>query len=125
MGKLMFGFIVVLLIIVSGVYYYHSKKPPEMTLVITNNTDSIVEKIVFTPSGGESYSETCNIIQGASYTATLAQTEYYDIALIDTKEHCYRKAGCRWITGSATLTITNKDFVPQGAWDTLKKTLGL
>jgi hypothetical protein len=127
----MFGFLGFLLISVSLVSC--TKKTPEeripiekrMTLDIINNTGGIIEKVVFSPSKGEAYSQTCSITKGGSYTATLAQAEYYDIILVDTKGHNYGKTGCRWINGSETLTITDKDFVPQGLWDTLKKTLGL
>jgi hypothetical protein len=96
-----------------------------MTLTIINNTEGIIEKVVFSPSVGEPFVQTCSISKGGSFTATLAKSEYYDILLIDTKGHEYGKSGCRWISGSETLSITDKDFTSKGLWDTIKKTLGL
>jgi hypothetical protein len=114
-----------------------------MTITITNNTGGTIEKIFFTPSekkpytegiiegfiekflGEKPYSETCNIIKGDSYTTTLDKSGYYDIVLVDTNGHYYGKTGCRWISGSETLVITDKDFISQGFWDTFKKVVGL
>jgi hypothetical protein len=128
--KVIFGFCS-LLFVVSMVSC--SKTPPEesippekkMTLTITNDTGAVIEKAVFKPANGEAYTQACNIPKSSSYTATLEKYDYYDIVLIDNKGHFYGKEGLRWIDGESDLTITKKDFVSQGLWDTVKKTIGL
>jgi hypothetical protein len=80
---------------------------------LVNSTKGIIEKVVFHPSERDSYNQTCSIIPGGSYTTTVAKTESYDIVLIDTKGHHYGKLGCRWISDSETLSITDKNFVSQ------------
>jgi hypothetical protein len=106
-------------------------KPPEtrikeeMSLTIKNDTEAVIEKVVFKPSGGDAYTQTCELPKGGSYTTTVEKYDYYDIALIDNKGHFYGKEGLRWIEGESNLTITKKDFVSQGLWDTIKKVIGL
>jgi hypothetical protein len=110
-----------------------SKKPPEesippekrMTLTIINDTGAVIDNVVFKPSGGDAYTQTCELPKGGSYTATLQKYDYYDIVLTDTKKHHYGKEGLRWIEGESNLTITEKDYVSQGLWDTIKKVIGL
>jgi hypothetical protein len=131
--KALFGGFCVFMVIVSASMVSCKGKAPEekipvekkMTLTIVNNTKAVIEKVVFQPSGGEPFTQSCSIQKGGSYTADLKKYDSYSIVLVDTKGHQYGKEGCRWVDGSAELSITDKDFVSQGLWDTLKKTLGL
>jgi len=99
--------------------------PGTMDLSIKNDTGEVVEKAVIKPSGADAYMQTARMEKGGSYTVFLPKSDSYAIILIDSKGHHYGKENIQWAEGAAELQVTKKDFISQGLWDSIKKTIGL
>jgi hypothetical protein len=93
-------------------------------LTITNETGTSIEEIIIEQAGKDMDKVErihCVIPKSGSTTIKIEKNVSYDILLVDTKKHQYGKKNLIWSDKSDSLTITKKDFVSQGAWDTFKK----
>jgi len=98
--------------------------PCEVTLV--NKTGAAVNQVIINESG--SAAEKIYIMaigKNSSGELKLKNGGTYDIVLLDTKGHMYGIKGCLLADKKARIEIKKSDFISQGVWDVIKKTLGL
>jgi hypothetical protein len=97
----------------------------KITITVVNNTSEKIEKVILKPKGKQEYSQQCNIAKGGSLNVDVARGDYYDLVLVDTKNHEYTKKECRWVNDAEVITITDKDFTERDIVDWFKKLFGL
>jgi len=94
----------------------------EVTLV--NKTGAAITQVIINESG--SAAETpyyISIEKNSSNEIKLKKGITYNIVLLDNKGFMYGKTGWKLVHNSARIEIKKTDFIPQGFWDVVRKTL--
>jgi len=96
----------------------------EVTLV--NSTGADIDQVVIHEIGSAAEKPYyIDIEKNSSSELKLKKGVTYDIVLFDSKGHKYGRKGCKLLNDSAKIEIKSTDFIPQGFWDVVKKTVGL
>ena len=94
----------------------------ELTLV--NRTGAVITQVIINESGTTAEKTYYIAIEKNSTSEIkLKKGITYDIVLFDNKGHKYGRKGCKLKDDSARIEVNSTDFIPQGAWDVIKKTL--
>ena len=99
-------------------------------LIIVNKIGNPISKVIVCPSSsvntGNNLAEGQTIEKGGSVTVKVPKNADYLITLVDNKNHFYGIEGYHVGSEDAChAEITNKNFLPQGVLDTIKKLFGL
>jgi hypothetical protein len=94
-------------------------------LEIKNETGANIVRIVIMETNSNEAKEFDQMLKDKTSTVIKVKKEvYYDVILIDDKNHFYGKQSNIWKKKTARLTIKKNDFISQGLLDILKKLFG-
>jgi len=95
-------------------------------LTIANKTGAEISRVIVLESGSSAeMTFNIEIRKDSSGVIQLKKGSIYDIILFDNKGHKYGKNECVLTDKTAKIEIVKKDFIPQGVWDVIKKTVNL
>ena len=94
-------------------------------LRIKNETGANIVRIVIKETNSNEAKEFDQMLKNKTSTVIKVKQEvYYDVILIDDKDHYYGKQNNFWKKKTASLTIKKNDFISQGLMDILRKLFG-
>jgi len=95
-------------------------------VTVVNGTGADITQVIVNESGNAAEKHYyISIEKNSSSEIKLKKGITYDIVLFDNKGHKYGRKGCKLANDAARIEIKKTDFIPQGLWDTFKKTVNL
>jgi len=94
----------------------------KLRLTVTNNTGAVIERIELKERDNPSVMESIDlrIEKGESAAIQISKNTVYDIVLVDTEGHKYRRAGNKW-KKDGVLVFRTRDFVHESFIRTLER----